>query len=62
MSHEPPPPPRPITDSPTVSGERTYLPLAGDSGVFKKPPKPNPPPPPEDKGDQWSNFRRPEER
>ena len=54
-------PTRPVSDSPTLSGERTYLPLAGESGVINKPPKPNPPPSP-DQDDQWSNFRRPEER
>ncbi|MBX3168244.1 MAG: ATP-dependent Clp protease ATP-binding subunit [Candidatus Eremiobacteraeota bacterium] len=63
LSQEPPAPvapTRPLADSPTLSGERTYLPL-GDSGTFKKPPSP-PAPPPDSAGDQWSNFRRPEER
>ena len=65
VSQEPPSPvapTRPITDSPTVSGERTYLPL-GDSDTFKKPKTPpTPPSSPDPGGDQWSNFRRPEER
>ena len=67
LSQEGPPPvspTRPMPDSPTLSGERTYLPL-GDSGSHKKPPTPPPPqnpPAPPDSGDPWSNFRRPEER
>lgn len=65
LSQEPPPPvapTRPLSDSPTLSGERTYLPL-NDSGTFQKPAVPPPaPPPPDAGGDQWSNFRRPEER
>lgn len=63
LSQEPVAPARPLADSPTLSGERTFLPLR-DSGTFKKPaaPPPAPPPPPDPGGDPWSNFRRPEER
>ncbi|MBS2039017.1 ATP-dependent Clp protease ATP-binding subunit [bacterium] len=63
LSQEPVrPAPRPLADSPTLSGERTYLPL-NDSGSFPKPDLGKPPEPPPPSGDDpWSNFRRPEER
>ena len=51
---------RPVDPGQTLSGERTFLPLGGDSGKMPQLPRPTPPPPPGE--DPWSDFRRPEER